>query len=123
MRQRGDNSFIDLLNKVRVAKLDKECEMMLLSRFISKDDPSYPTNALHIFAENTPAFCHNNYMLSLNQNQFFSINAIDQYPKNVSQSAINNVLLKKQSETGGLAFKLDLKVDARVYVNYKCLCR
>ena len=53
-------------------------------------------------------------MLSLNQNTFYSIDAIDEYPKNVRQSAINNILKGNQSETGGLASKLDLKKDARV---------
>ena len=66
---------------MRIADLDDESENMLLSRFISKDDPNYPTDALHIFAENKPGFRHNNYMLSLNQNPFFSIHAIDEYPK------------------------------------------
>ena len=102
MRQRGDNNFIGLLNKVRIAELDGESEKMLLSRFISKDGPNYPTDALHIFAENKPGFHHNNYMLSLNQNPFFGINAIDEYPKNVSQSAITDVLKRNQSETGDL---------------------
>ena len=114
MRQRGDNGFIDLLNKVRVAELDDECEKMLLSRFISKNDPNYPIDALHIFAENKPGFQHNNHMLSLNTNPLFTLIAIDEYPKNISQSAINNVLNRNQSETGGLASKLDLKSGARV---------
>ena len=99
---------------MRIAELDDESEKMLLSRFISKDDPNYPTDALHIFAENKPGFHHNNYMLSLNQNPFFSINAIDEYPKNVSQSAITGILKRNQSETGGLASKVDLKKEARV---------
>ena len=34
MRQKGDN-FIDLLNKVRIAELEEECERILLSKFIS----------------------------------------------------------------------------------------
>ena len=114
MRQRGDTSFIELLNKVRIADLDNECEKLLLSRFISKEDPDYPTDALHIFEENKPGFRHNNYMLSLNQNPLFCITAIDEYPKNVSQSIINNVLKRNQSETGGLASKLELKKDARI---------
>ena len=114
MRQKGDNNFIDLLNKARIAELDEECERILLSRFISKEDPDYPINALHIFAENKPVLRHNTQMLSFSNNPFFSINAIDEYPKKISQSAINKVMNKNQSETGGLATKLNVKKDARV---------
>ena len=96
---------------------------MPLSRFISKNDLNYPSDALHIFAENKPGFRHNNYMLSLNQNPFFSIDAIDEYRKNVSQSAITDVLKRNQSETGGLASKIDLKKDARIMLTTKCLYR
>ena len=53
-------------------------------------------------------------MLSFNKTPFFSISAIDEYPKKISQSAINKVMNKNQSETGGLATKLNVKKDARV---------
>ena len=106
-----------VLNKVRIAELDEECERILLSRFISKEDPNYPINALHIFAENKPVLRHNTQMLSFNNNSFFSINAIDEYPKKISQSAINKVMNKNQSETGGLATKLNVKKDARVMLS------
>ena len=56
MRQQGENvnMFVDLLNSVRVAELNDQDELLLKSRFISKDSPDYPIDALHLFAENKP---------------------------------------------------------------------
>ena len=54
MRQRGDSDLIDLLNKVRTASLEENDENILKSRFLSQNDDSYPTDALHIFEENKP---------------------------------------------------------------------
>ena len=84
MRQRGDTALIDLLNEVRVAKLSQHSENLLLSRFVNVNDPNYPIDALHIFAENKPARCHNNKMLSLVDNPLYMIAAIDEFPKNVN---------------------------------------
>ena len=63
MRQKDDVDFIHLLNKVRVGNIDNNVENILKARFISKNNPSYPIEALHIFAENRPARVHNQTML------------------------------------------------------------
>ncbi|XP_057316777.1 uncharacterized protein LOC130657796 [Hydractinia symbiolongicarpus] len=89
MRQKGDNVLIDLLNNVRIGKLDKKDEELLKNRVISPNDSDYPANALHIFAENAPA-------------------------KNVAKGIIEKALNRNQSETGGLATELKIKVGARV---------
>ena len=52
MRQKGDNSFIDLLNEIRVGDLSSEHETVLKSRIIKPEDTNNPWNALHLFAEN-----------------------------------------------------------------------
>ena len=114
MRQRGDSNLIDLLNKVRVGFLDKNDENILKSRFILLCDNTYPTDALHIFAENKPCQEHNNDMLNSNENTLCLIPAIDQLPKNVSRDVVEKVLDRKQSETGGLARMFQIKVNARV---------
>ena len=63
MRQRGDTSFIELLNRIRTGEPNVEDENILKSRFIRKDDPNYPLNELHMFAENAPGKLHNDEML------------------------------------------------------------
>ena len=47
--------FIDLLNNVRTASINDQDEKLLNSRFVQNNDVDYPTDVLHIFAENRPA--------------------------------------------------------------------
>ena len=54
MGQKGDDAVIDLLNNVRTASINDQCEKLLKSRFIQNNDVDYPTDFLHIFAENRP---------------------------------------------------------------------
>ena len=53
-------------------------------------------------------------MLESIDNQVYYIKAIDDLPKNVSIQKINEVLNRNQSETGGLAGILKIKINARV---------
>ena len=63
MRQKDDKYFVELLNRIRTGNASTEDETVLKSRFIKKDDPNYPVNELHMFAENAPVKIHNNEML------------------------------------------------------------
>ena len=65
MRQRGDSDLIDLLNKVLMVSLEAYDENILKSRFISPRDENYPSDPLHIFAENKLCQEHNSNMLLL----------------------------------------------------------
>ena len=112
MRQQGDNNFINLLNHVRTADLD-DYVSILKSRFVLPTE-SYPKDALHNFAENAPANIHNVNLLDSINSEMYSITPIDSIPKNVALSKIEKVLNQSQSEMGGLARTLELKVNARV---------
>ena len=114
MRQQGDNQFIDLLNNVRVGSITKEDENLLKSRFISPNDFDYPHDALHIFAENSLVKEHNEIKLRLLSSPVITMLALDQYPAGVSPRTIEIIREKKLSDTGGLSYKLELKVGARV---------
>ena len=71
MRQQGDNSFIDMLNNVRVGEISSQNEEMIKSRFVGLDHNNYPIAALHLFAENVSVNIHNLKMLnSLSTNLF-----------------------------------------------------
>ena len=113
MRQRGDSELIDLLNKVRTADLDESDEDLLKSKFIQRNDPDYPTDALHIFAENLPCKEHNSTKLDAIDNDLYTIHAIDEAPKNIPKEVINKGLLRNKSLTGSLPEVLCVKVDAR----------
>ena len=114
MRQRGDSQLIDLLNNVRTADIQPNDIDILKSRVIEPDTDNYPHDALHIFAENANAKRHNFEMLQSTKGNLFSISSIDNLPKNIPQQKIKEVLNRNQSETGGLAGNLDLKLNARV---------
>ena len=115
MRQRGDNTLIDLLNNITVGTLTTEDEQLLKSRFISTTDKNYPHHALHIFAENEPARCHNQNMLNIIDSPSIKLVAIDQVPNGVPNHVYNNKVLGfSQSKTGGLAHTLIIKLGAKV---------
>ena len=114
MRQRGDNTLIDLLNNIRVGNLTTRDEEILKSRFISKENENYPNEALHIFAENEPARRHNFLMIEKLNQPIVTIQAIDQVPKGVPNHVYDRILNLSQSQTNGLSFQLNIKVGARV---------
>lgn len=74
------------------------------SKFILPDSPNYPADALHIWAENNPVL----------DAPLFKIEAIDKIPENVPISRIDAVYNRNQMDTGGLARKLSLKINAKV---------
>ena len=116
MRQKGDSVFIDLLNNIRVANIKRCDDILLKSKFISKNDPNYPTDAIHLWAKNAPVHDHNLAMLGSINQPLYSINATDIFPKNVNRQLINATLKRGQMQTGGLAKILDLKVNSKVMV-------
>ena len=116
MRQQGHNEMIDMLNKIRVGTIDISVENLLQSRFVDVNNPAYPVNATHIFAENAPANDHNENMLNRLISPLIIIQAIDELPSNcnISETDILSARNRKATETGGLAIKLSLKLEVRV---------
>ena len=112
MRQRGDNDFVDLLNQVRVANVNADQVDILLSRVIAAG--MEPADALHIYAENAPAIEHNKAMLDKLDGQLYSVDALDQIPRNVPISIVTQTLNQSQSETAGLAEIFEFKLNSKV---------
>ena len=63
MRQRGDTTLIDLLNKMRIGYIDDSVESVLKEKFIDQNDPNYPKDVLHIFEDNVRVRNHNDAMM------------------------------------------------------------
>ena len=53
--RQNDKSVIDMRNKVRVGNVDDNVEQLLKAIFVCDSDENYPTDALHMYAENEPA--------------------------------------------------------------------
>ena len=69
---------------------------------------------MHIFAENSLANEHNSTKLASVSNPLITIFALDNYPVGTTEKTIASIREKKHSDTGGLLYKLDLKVGCRV---------
>ena len=93
-------------------------EKILISKFVNKNGLSYPTHSVHIFAENNSVGEHNKERITeLNAiNSINSINAIGKNPaeSKISQSQIEAINVRKISDTGNLAFNLDIKNGTQV---------
>lgn len=114
MRQKNDQKFTQLFNRIRTASQTEADIACIKSRSILPSDNNYPNNALHIWAENKPVDEYNMTKLNQISTQEFILTAIDQYPQNVNQQDINKVLSRTRSETGGLDSKIIIKERARV---------
>ena len=87
---------------------------VIQSRCISPSDPNYPSDALHIWAENAPVNEHNQMKLETIRSQLFILKAKDQYPKNVNKQDIDKVSARGRSETCGLDSEIQIKEGARI---------
>ena len=114
MRQKNDKAFTELLNRIRTASHTEDYIKVLQSRRITPSDPNYPSDALHIWAENAPVNEHNQTKLETIQAPLFLLKAKDQYPKNVNKQDIDRVLARGRSETGGLDFEIQIKEGATI---------
>ena len=114
MRQKDDHKFTELLNRFRTATQTEDDIKSLQSTSITPSDRNYPSDALHIWAENAPVTEHNNQHLQQISSPLFVLKAIDQYPQNVTRQDIERVLSRGRSETGGLDSEILIKENARV---------
>ncbi len=86
---------------------------VLQSRCITVSDPNYPSDALHIWAENAPVTEHNEKKLETVESPLFNLKAIDQYQKNVNKQDIDKILARGRSETCGLDSEIKIKEGSR----------
>lgn len=115
MRQKDDQTFIQLLNRLRVTQHTEADICTIQSRSVDLNDKNnYPVNELHVWAENKPVMEFNNQRLQGIAMPLHVLQAIDQYPNNVSRHEIERVLSRGRSNTGGLDFEVHIKECARV---------
>ena len=122
MRQRDDQSFAELLCRVRVGECTPDDIEILKSREISLEDPDYPKDWLHVFAFNNQVDEWNDKRLrdlAPNDNDRVSIPAIDD--KTDSTGLVDLTAMgesRKRSDTGGMHTILVLADGARVMLIY-----
>ena len=115
MRQKDDQPFVQLLNRLRVAQHTEADIDTIQSRAVDVNDKNnYPLNELHVWAENKPVMDYNNQRLQEILMPLHVLQAVDRYPKNVSKQEIERILSKGRSYTGGLDLEVSIKEGARV---------
>ena len=114
MRQRGDDTLIDLLNNVRIARPQPSDLKLLQSKPFSTAGRDLHHEKLHIFAENAFANVHNQKMLEAINDEMCVVSAIDILPTNIASQRIKEALDRNQTDTGGLASVIKIKVNSRV---------
>ena len=114
MRQKDDIAFTQLLNRVRTGSHTDDDIKCIQSRPITPGDKDYPSDALHIFAENALVDEYNVAHLEQIVSPQYKLKALDQVPLHVRKHDIETVLSKGRSETGGLDTEIVIKENARV---------
>ena len=112
MRQEGDANFIELLHNIRVGNVDRYADDILKTRFVQQ-----PTNCTHMI--------HCIFMQKMiQQTDIMSLCLIlskgEKYlywlKMNCRMSDVLQAQNRRQSDTGGLAMPLKVKVNERVMV-------
>ncbi|KAI8512099.1 hypothetical protein Bbelb_111990 [Branchiostoma belcheri] len=115
MRQKEDQNFANLLTRVRTASCTEEDINLLKSRVITRTDPSYPSEALHVFKTNKEVDKHNAKHLTTLSSKVFDIKAIDS-KKDLLTGLTNVAMPTKPSDTSNLREVVSVAVGARVMV-------
>ena len=114
MRQKDELAFIAVLHRIRTSSQTEHDITLLQSRSITLSDPYYPSNALHIWAENAPVDEHNRKKIEELPGTLYILKANDQYPPKRRKKDIDRLLQKNRSETGGLDYEILVKEGARI---------
>ena len=114
MRQKNDKAFTELLIRKRTASHTEDDIKFIQSRCVSPSDSNYPSDALNIWAENSPVNEHNQIKLERIQNQLYILKAKDQYLKHLNKQDIDKTLARERSETCRLDFEIQIKEGARI---------
>ena len=114
MRQRGDDTLIDLLNNLRIARPQPSDLTLLQSKTFATAGRDFHYETLHIFAENAFVTVHNQKMLEAINDEMCVVPAIDILPKNIASQRIKEALDGNQTDTGGLASVIKIKKYSRV---------
>ena len=120
MRQK-DMAFADMLNIVRVSTVQENIQVdrMLKGRElgIDENDPAYPNDVLHVYANNENCNIRNEKMLNRLDGPVYIVKAEDSLQSvkvKMSQVDLSRLATNK---TGNLTHTLLLKVGARVFLS------
>lgn len=121
MRQKGDNTFIDILNALRVGEVRGEHMNVLLQKVSTESSGEFSIErALRIYPTNQQVTDHNNLVLKYYENkstEMFTIKAQDQIvdsTRNIDSITLESIIPIDINKTGGLPKELRIFVGAKV---------
>lgn len=122
MRQQGDNTFIDLLNALRVGELTTHHLRTLLQRVSTEDTGEFAIGrALRIYPTNNLVNLHNQAVLEMYRNQgdvhMYRIVAKDEIvnsPTALTEDQLRFALPADINKTGGFPTELEIFIGAKV---------
>ena len=106
-----------MLNKVRVGNVDDNVEQLFRARSVcDSDENCYPKDTLQMYAENEPAIGRNEAALNNLPGELYTIEADNKIPDNCKYPLAKILAAQnlKQTNTGGLAKLIKLKIGAKV---------
>ena len=105
-----------MLNKVQIGNINDDIENLLKPRFTRESDKNYPKVPWQMYAENKPAMKRNEAVLNELPGELYITEANDKIPDNCKYPLplIEGAKNQKQTNTGGLAKLLKLKIGAKV---------
>lgn len=121
MRQKGDNTFIDILNALRVGEIKANHLSVLLQKVSSESTGEFSIDrALRIYPTNQQVHDHNDLVLQdyeKRNTEMFLIKAQDQIvdsERNIDNVTLQSIISADMNKTGGLPKELKIFVGAKV---------
>ena len=87
-----------MLIEVPVSNTDNDIENLLNTRFIYESDKNYPTDALHMCADNEPAIKRNDVLLNYLPGELCTIEADDKTSDNCNTHWLQFKVLRIKNE-------------------------
>ena len=115
MRQRNQQQFCQILNRLRVGKNTPEDTRIFKSRIVNKTDANYDITVRHIFPLRIPTELHNEQIFNNSKTEKMTITAIDKITQNINIDDMVKALAMvqkgdKYSEIYGLIRQLPVAV-------------
>ncbi|MES9905197.1 MAG: AAA family ATPase [Sedimenticola sp.] len=114
MRQKDDDGFAALLNRIRIDAVPDDDAATLQSRIISSMDKNYPHDVLHVFSTNRLVDEHNLKMLGTLKSQLVTLIAVDSKKDTHTNLATVSIMPDDPSLSCGLITSLTLAIGAKV---------
>lgn len=121
MRQQGDNTFIDILNALRIGEMIAEHFVILNDKILTEATGEFGIDkALRIYPTNKQVDDHNTAVLQYFKDKnvtMYTIKAQDQLvdaTRNLGNIDLNDIIPTDINKTGGLPKKIDIFVSAKV---------